>query len=166
MGNIYLQCRETKNTTCRALSHRTWYIHMNLHFCVFLQHERYEPSGVSWLHFVWVPAVRPEDEQPVEQGFDVGYHVSAFRVDLQQPSLFLQNTHKRYSRPSSSQRTVYISANKQLLGVMNRELFIFFCVLGLFILHWSSFTLTRSKTFLNYTDVDHKRTSTSQSLLR
>lgn len=36
-----------------------------------------------------VPAVRPEDEQPVKQRFDAGYHILPFRVDLQHPTLFL-----------------------------------------------------------------------------
>lgn len=47
------------------------------------------PSSVGRLDFMWVPAVGPEDEEPVKQRFDVGYHIFAFRVDLQQPSLFL-----------------------------------------------------------------------------
>ena len=54
----------------------------------------YWPSGVGRLDFVWVPAVRPEDEQPVKQRFDVGDHIFAFRVDLQQPSLFLNKQRK------------------------------------------------------------------------
>lgn len=59
-------------------------------YLVYLEHEAYEPSGVRRLHFVWVSAVGPKDEQPIKQWFDIGHHVSAFRVDLQQPSLLLQ----------------------------------------------------------------------------
>lgn len=31
------------------------------------------PGGVGGLHLVWVPAVGPEEEQPVEQRLDVGH---------------------------------------------------------------------------------------------
>lgn len=38
---------------------------------------------------MWVPAVGPEDEQPVKQRFNAGDHILPFWVDLQHPTLFL-----------------------------------------------------------------------------
>lgn len=39
---------------------------------------------------MWVPAVRPEDEQPVKQRLNVGDHIFALGENLQQASLCLQ----------------------------------------------------------------------------
>lgn len=55
----------------------------------------YKPSGVGWFDFMWVSAVGPENEQPVKQRLDVGDHIFAFRVDLQQASLFLPTQPKQ-----------------------------------------------------------------------
>lgn len=39
------------------------------------------PGGVGRLHLMWVPAVGPEEEQPVEQGGDVGHVGLPLRKD-------------------------------------------------------------------------------------
>lgn len=68
----------------------------------------YSPSGEGRLDFVRVPAVRPEDEQPVEQRLDVGHHVFALGVDLQEPPLFLQkNVRIRTKRSDVSMTYTY-----------------------------------------------------------
>ena len=51
------------------------------------------PGGEGGLDLVGVPAVRPEDEQPVEQRLDVGDNVVTLRVDLEQAPLLL-HTHR------------------------------------------------------------------------
>lgn len=38
---------------------------------------------------MWVPSVRPENEQPVKEWLDVGYHWPTLREDLQQASMHL-----------------------------------------------------------------------------
>lgn len=49
----------------------------------------HSPGGVGWLHFMGVPAIGPEDEQPIKQRLDAGHHIFAFGIDLQHPSLCL-----------------------------------------------------------------------------
>lgn len=47
------------------------------------------PGGIGWLHLMWVPSVRPENEQPVKEWLDVGYHWPTLREDLQQAAMHL-----------------------------------------------------------------------------
>ncbi len=41
------------------------------------------PSGKSWFHLMWVPAIWPENEQTVKQRLDVGYNITILGEDLQ-----------------------------------------------------------------------------------
>lgn len=47
------------------------------------------PGGIGWLHLMWIPSVRPENEQPVKEWLDVGYHWPTLREDLQQAAMHL-----------------------------------------------------------------------------
>ena len=47
------------------------------------------PGGIGWLHLMWVPSVRPENEQPVKEWLDVGYHWPTLGEDLQQAAMHL-----------------------------------------------------------------------------
>lgn len=47
------------------------------------------PGGIGWLHLMWVPSVRPKNEQPVKEWLDVGYHWPTLREDLQQATMHL-----------------------------------------------------------------------------
>lgn len=48
------------------------------------------PGGIGRLHLMWVPSVRPENEQPVKEWLDVGYHWPTLREDLQQAAMHLR----------------------------------------------------------------------------
>lgn len=48
------------------------------------------PGGIRWFHLMGVPPVRPENEQPVKEWLDVGYHRAALRKDLQQATVHLR----------------------------------------------------------------------------
>lgn len=49
------------------------------------------PGGVGGLHLVWVPAVGPEEEQPVEQWGDVGHVGLPLRKDPEDAAVLLIN---------------------------------------------------------------------------
>lgn len=42
-----------------------------------------------------VPSIRPENEQPVKERLDVGYHRPALRKDLQQATMHLEEERMR-----------------------------------------------------------------------
>lgn len=48
------------------------------------------PGGIGWFHLMGVPPVRPENEQPVKEWLNVGYHRPALREDLQQAAMHLR----------------------------------------------------------------------------
>lgn len=49
------------------------------------------PGGVGGLHLVWVPAVGPEEEQPVEQRLDVGHVGFPLGKDPEDAAVLLNN---------------------------------------------------------------------------
>lgn len=49
------------------------------------------PGGVGGLHLMWVPAVGPEEEQPVEQWLDVSHVGLPFRKDPENAAMLLIN---------------------------------------------------------------------------
>ena len=48
------------------------------------------PGGIGWFHLMGVPPIRPENEQPVKEWLNVGYHGTALREYLQQAAMHLK----------------------------------------------------------------------------
>jgi hypothetical protein len=45
---------------------------------------------MSWLHFMWIPSIRPKEENAIKQWFDVCHLVTpAFRKYSQQATVLL-----------------------------------------------------------------------------
>ena len=59
-----------------------WYVPNDKHHAL--------PCGVSRKHFMWIAFVRPEEDESVEDGVDVGDDVLGGWVDLKSPSFRLQ----------------------------------------------------------------------------